>query len=81
LLNREFKLSMNLINGEQSKQKLVFVDKFKLVNALGEWAFNIKHIPGSINISKVEGGKKVLYSNDEIIYTGQSFVYGEYYWI
>jgi rhodanese-related sulfurtransferase len=66
-LNGEFKLSMNLISGEELKQKLDRGDKFKLVNALGEWAFNAKHIPGSINISKIEDAKKRLNPGDEII--------------
>jgi rhodanese-related sulfurtransferase len=66
-LNGEFKLSMNLITGEELKQKLDRGDKFKLVNALGEWAFNAKHIPGSINISKIEDAKKRLNPGDEII--------------
>lgn len=66
-LNGEFKLSMNLISGEELKQKLDRGDKFKLVNALGEWAFNAKHIPGSINISKIEDAKKRLSPDDEII--------------
>jgi rhodanese-related sulfurtransferase len=60
-------LSMNLISGEELKQKLDRGDKFKLVNALGEWAFNAKHIPGSINISKIEDAKKRLNPGDEII--------------
>ena len=58
---------MNLINREQLKQKLDRGDKFKLVNALGEWAFNAKHIPGSINISKIEDAKKILNPSEEII--------------
>jgi rhodanese-related sulfurtransferase len=66
-LNGEYKLSMNLISGEELKQKLDRGDKFKLVNALGEWAFNAKHIPGSINISKIEDAKKKLNPSDEII--------------
>jgi hypothetical protein len=37
-----------------------------LVNALGEWGFNAKHIPGFINISKIEDARKILDSNDEI---------------
>jgi hypothetical protein len=37
---------------EELKKKLVRGDNFKLVNVLGEWAFDAKHIPGSINISK-----------------------------
>ena len=67
ILSGEFKLSMNLISGEELKQKLDRGDKFKLVNALGEWAFNAKHIPGSINISKIEDAKKRLGAGDEII--------------
>src|ERR671914_163017 len=63
----EFKLSMNLISGEELKQKLDRGDKFKLVNALGEWAFDAKHIPGSINISKIEDAKKILDPNDDIV--------------
>src|SRR5687768_5146730 len=66
-LNGESKLSMNLISREELKQKLDRGDKFKLVNALGEWAFNAKHIPGSINISKIEDAKKRLNPSDEII--------------
>jgi rhodanese-related sulfurtransferase len=67
MLSGEFKLLMNLISGEELKQKLDRGDKFKLVNALGEWAFNAKHIPGSINISKIEDAKKRLNPSDEII--------------
>jgi rhodanese-related sulfurtransferase len=58
---------MTLISREQLKQKLDRGDKFKLVNALGEWAFNAKHIPGSINISKIEDAKKILNPSEEII--------------
>jgi rhodanese-related sulfurtransferase len=58
---------MNLINKEELKQKLDRGDKFKLVNALGEWAFNAKHIPGSINISKVQDAKKILNPDDDIV--------------
>jgi 3-mercaptopyruvate sulfurtransferase SseA len=54
------KLSMNLISREELKEKLDRGDKFKLVNALGEWAFNAKHIPSSINISKIEDARKLL---------------------
>jgi rhodanese-related sulfurtransferase len=62
-----FKLSMNLISREELKEKLDRGDKFKLVNALGEWAFNAKHIPGSINISNMQDAKKMLYADDDIV--------------
>jgi rhodanese-related sulfurtransferase len=60
-------LSMKLIGREELKEKLDRGDKFKLVNALGEWAFNAKHIPSSINISRIEDARKILDPNDEIV--------------
>jgi rhodanese-related sulfurtransferase len=66
-MNNESKSSINLISREELKEKLNRGDKFKLVNALGEWAFNAKHIPGSINISKIEDAKKFLDPDDEIV--------------
>ena len=59
-MNNDSKSSMKLISREELKEKLDRGDNFKLVNALGEWAFNAKHIPGSINISKIEDARKVL---------------------
>jgi hypothetical protein len=49
---------MNLISREELKEKLDHGDKFKLVNALGEWAFEAKRIHGSINIRNVRDAKK-----------------------
>lgn len=63
----EPKLPINLIGREELKEKLDRGDKFKLVNALGEWAFNAKHIPDSINISKIEDARKILDPNDDIV--------------
>ncbi|MGC2383314.1 MAG: hypothetical protein WA631_09440 [Nitrososphaeraceae archaeon] len=54
------KLSMNLISREELKERLDRGDKFKLINALGEWAFEAKRIPGSINISSMRDVKKSL---------------------
>jgi rhodanese-related sulfurtransferase len=66
-MNDDSKASMNLITREELKKKLDQGDKFKLVNALGEWAFDAKHIPGSINISKIEDARKILDPDDEIV--------------
>jgi hypothetical protein len=44
---------MNLISREELKEKLDHRDRFKLVNALGEWASEAKRIPGSININNI----------------------------
>ena len=54
------KMSMNLISKEELKEKLDRGDKFKLVNALGEWTFKAKRIPGSINIRNIRDAKKCL---------------------
>jgi rhodanese-related sulfurtransferase len=64
------KMSINLISRQDLKEKLDRGDKFKLVklvNALGEWAFNAKHIPGSINISNIQDAKKMLNADDDIV--------------
>lgn len=61
------KLSMKLISREELKEKLDRRDNFKLVNALGEWAFNAKHIPGSINISRIQDARKMLDPDDDIV--------------
>ena len=65
-------LSMNFISREELREKLNRGDKFKLVNALGDWAFEAKRIPGSINISNMQTLKnamheKMLDPDDEII--------------
>ena len=64
---RDSKPSMNLISREELKEKLDRGDKFKLVNALGEWAFEAKRIPGSVNISNMRDAKKMLDPSDDII--------------
>ena len=40
----------NLIGREELKEKLDRHDDFKLVMVYTDWAFRLKHIPGSINI-------------------------------
>lgn len=58
---------MNLISREELKEKLERGDQFKLVNALGERAFEAKRIPGSINISNMRGARNMLYPDDDIV--------------
>ena len=65
-------LSMDLISREELREKLNHGDKFKLVNALGDWAFEAKRIPSSINISNMQALKKAMHEkmlnpDDEII--------------
>ncbi len=58
---------MNLISREELKEKLDRGDDFKLVMALGDWAYRAKHIPGSLNISRIEDAGKTLNVDDEIV--------------
>jgi rhodanese-related sulfurtransferase len=58
---------MNLISREELKGKLDRGDQFVLVNALGEWAFRAKRIPGSIHYSSPEEALQSLKPDQEIV--------------
>lgn len=58
---------MNLISQEELKEKLDRGDNFKLVMVLGDWAFRAQHIPGSINISRMDEAEKQLDRGEEIV--------------
>jgi rhodanese-related sulfurtransferase len=58
---------MNLISREELKEKLDRGDDFKLVMVLGDWAYRAKHIPGSLNISRIEDAAESLNLDDEIV--------------
>lgn len=55
------------ITREELQEKLERKDNFKLVMTLGEWAFQAKHIPGSLNISTPAQVAALLKPEDEII--------------
>ena len=42
-------------------------DDFKLVMTLGEWAFQAKHIPGSLNVPTPQQVSEMLSPDDEIV--------------
>lgn len=58
---------MELIDREELKAKLDRGDDFKLVMSLGEWAYQLSHIPGSLNISSFEQARELLSPDDEIV--------------
>lgn len=58
---------MEIISREKLKEKIDRGDDFKLVMVLGEWAYSAKHIPGSINVTSPEEGRKELKLEDEIV--------------
>ena len=61
------KQNLNLISGEELKEKIERGDDFKLVMVLSEWAFRAKHIPGSINIDHPQEATQLLSKDDEIV--------------
>jgi rhodanese-related sulfurtransferase len=58
---------MKLISTEELKEKLDRGDKFKLVMTFQAWAFEAKHIPGSINIYSEETAAGLIEPSDEIV--------------
>jgi rhodanese-related sulfurtransferase len=55
------------ISRDELKAKLDRQDDFKLIMALGEWAFRAKRIPGSIHYPSIEEALRTLDPGDEII--------------
>ena len=60
-------MKIKTIERDDLKAKLDRGDDFKLVMALGDWAYRAKHIPDSINISHPEDAPKLLDKDDEIV--------------
>lgn len=58
---------MNLIGREELKEKLDRGDDFRLVMVLSEWAYQAKHIPGSIHVGTLEDSVKALDPDDEVV--------------
>lgn len=58
---------MELIDREELKTKLDDGDDFKLVMVLNDWAFQAKHIPGSLNFTSPRVALEVLDPDDEVI--------------
>ena len=58
---------MRTIGHEELKQKLDRQDPFRLVMALGEWAYQAKHIPGSLHFATMQEALHSLNKEDEIV--------------
>lgn len=58
---------MKTISREELKARLDRGEDFKLVMALGDWAFRASHIPGSININNPEEALNKLSPEDDIV--------------
>ena len=55
------------IDRDELKAMLDRGDDFKLVMVLGEWGFNAKHIPGSLNLNSPDQVPSMLHPEDEIV--------------
>jgi rhodanese-related sulfurtransferase len=60
-------VEINTISREDLKMMLDRGDRFKLVMPMGEWAFQAKHIPGSINLNRPQDGLSILKKDEEIV--------------
>jgi rhodanese-related sulfurtransferase len=58
---------IRVISADELKAKLDRGDHIRLVNALRDWEFNAKHIPGSEHFSNFEDVLKALKPDDEIV--------------
>jgi rhodanese-related sulfurtransferase len=58
---------MNEIGREELQAKLERGDDFKLVMTLAEWAYQMSHIPGSINVTSMDQAQDLLSPEDEIV--------------
>ena len=58
---------MKTIGHEELKQMLDRQEPFRLVMALGEWAYQAKHIPGSLHFATMREALQSLNTGDEIV--------------
>jgi rhodanese-related sulfurtransferase len=55
------------ISREELKAKLDRGDDFKLIQALNRWAYDAKHIPGSLHFDTPEELYKAISPDDEVV--------------
>lgn len=58
---------MRTIMLEDLRAKMDRGDDFKLVMTLAEWAYQMSHIPGSLNINNLEQARELLDPDDDIV--------------
>lgn len=59
---------MNLISRDELREKLERGDNFKLLMVLGEWAYKAQHIPGSINMNRIEDAATLDKAEEIVVY-------------
>jgi rhodanese-related sulfurtransferase len=58
---------VHTISREELKAKLDRGDDFKLIQALNRWAFDAKHIPGSLHFDTPEELFAAVHPDDEVV--------------
>ncbi len=58
---------MQTITLEELRARIDRGDDFKLVMTLAEWAYQMSHIPGSLNITSMEQARELLDPEDDIV--------------
>lgn len=56
-----------VISAKELKEKLDRGDHFRLLNALGDWEFRAKHIPGSEHVTTAEQAVGSIDPGEEIV--------------
>lgn len=64
---RSMSQPIRVIDAPALKARLDRGDDFKLVNALGDWEFRAKHIPGSLHVPKIEDALEALKPDEDIV--------------
>jgi rhodanese-related sulfurtransferase len=58
-------MQIDTISRDALKNKLDRGEDFKLVFVLGDWAYQAKHIPGSINLSNPADDEIIVYCSSD----------------
>jgi rhodanese-related sulfurtransferase len=58
---------INVISADELKAKLDRGDNFRLVNALGDWEFKAKHIPGSDHFASTEETVAAINTDEDVV--------------
>jgi rhodanese-related sulfurtransferase len=58
---------LRTIDHQELKQKVDHDESFRLVMALSEWQYQMKHIPGSLYFATIQGALAELRKEDEIV--------------
>jgi rhodanese-related sulfurtransferase len=58
---------IRVISADDLKAKLDRGDEFRLVNALGDWEFNAKRIPGSEHFTKAEQAVEAIRPDEDVV--------------